>query len=208
MKKKKIKKIPRRTREKQHAKELKKIKKSLEKLQENFKKYHDKDDQDYKGIRYIENLFNEIKEDYYKPIKAKGAFNNNYIEYESRGGKDKKLSHEDYLDIIRPYLRDIINNHKALIELKDPNNTTIDDDFSGEWKTQLAMQITFISSLDTREVCITDWKSDNVEIMNASEADDLLKNFFNLLTKNISKKIRNKNKRESICFWTCWFIVL
>ena len=33
---------------KQHAKELKKIKKSLEKL----KRYHDKDDQDYKGIRY------------------------------------------------------------------------------------------------------------------------------------------------------------
>ena len=52
---------------KQHAKELKKIKKSLE----NFKKYHDKDDQDYKGIRYIENLFNKIDEDYYKPIKIK-----------------------------------------------------------------------------------------------------------------------------------------
>ena len=42
-------------------------------------------------------------EDYYKPIKTKGTFNNNYIEHESRGDKDKILSLEDYLNIIRPY---------------------------------------------------------------------------------------------------------
>ena len=56
---------------KQHAKKFKKIKKFFEKLQ---KKYHDRGNQDYKGIRYIKNLFNE---DYYKPIKTKGALNNN-----------------------------------------------------------------------------------------------------------------------------------
>ena len=34
----------------------------------------------------IENLFGEFNnEDYYEPIKTKDAFNNNYIEYESRG---------------------------------------------------------------------------------------------------------------------------
>ena len=38
------------------------------------------------------NLFDEIDEDYYKPIKTKGAFNGNYIEYESKGDKDKNLS--------------------------------------------------------------------------------------------------------------------
>ena len=64
-------------------------------------------------MRQIENLFDEINKDYYKPIKTKGAFNDNYIEYESRGDKDKNLSPEDYLDIIRPFLRDIINNHKT-----------------------------------------------------------------------------------------------
>ena len=56
----------------------------------------------YKGIRYIENLFNKINEDYYKTMKIIGAFNNNYIEYESRRDKDNLLL-EDYLDIIRPY---------------------------------------------------------------------------------------------------------
>ena len=35
-------------------------------------------------------------------MKIIGAFNNNYIEYESRGDKDNLLL-EDYLDIIRPY---------------------------------------------------------------------------------------------------------
>ena len=38
--------------------------------------------------------------------------NDNYIEYESRGDKDKELSPEEYLDMIKPYLRDMINNHK------------------------------------------------------------------------------------------------
>ena len=36
------------------------------------------------------NLFNQsINEDYYKPIITKSAFNSNYIEYESKGDKDK-----------------------------------------------------------------------------------------------------------------------
>ena len=47
------------------------------------KKYYDYDDSDYKGIRDIEKLFSEVNEDYYKRIKTEGAFNSNYIEYES-----------------------------------------------------------------------------------------------------------------------------
>ena len=52
--------------------------------------YCDNDNLYYKGIRQIANLFDEINEDYYKPIKTNDAFNNNYIEYESRGDKDKR----------------------------------------------------------------------------------------------------------------------
>ena len=66
-------------------------------------------------------LFNEItKEDYYEPIKIKSAFDGSYIQYESRGDNDDNISLEEYLNIIRPYLRDMINNHKA----------------QGEWKIQ------------------------------------------------------------------------
>ena len=66
-------------------------------------------------------LFNEItKEDCYEPIKIKSAFDGSYIQYESRGDNDDNLSLEEYLNIIRPHLRDMINNHKA----------------QGEWKIQ------------------------------------------------------------------------
>ena len=95
----------------------------------------------------------KILKNYYKPIKD--AFKNNYIEYERRGGKDKNLSLEDYLDITRPFLTDMINNYNT----------------RGEWKIQLTMWINFISSLDTGEIFTMNSKSDNVEIMMGIETD-------------------------------------
>ena len=64
--------------------------------------------------RDIDYLYNEItKEDYYEPVKNKSAFKGNYIEYESRGDNNDNLSLEEYLNIIRPYIRDMIDNYKA-----------------------------------------------------------------------------------------------
>ena len=54
----------------------------------------------------------KVDEDYYKPIKTKSAFNGNFIKYESKGVKDKNLLPREYLDIMRPYLRNMINDHK------------------------------------------------------------------------------------------------
>ena len=54
-----------------------------------------------------------IDEDYIKPIKTNDVFNSNYIEYESKGDKNKTLSIIEYLNMIRPYLKDIINDHKT-----------------------------------------------------------------------------------------------
>ena len=127
---------------KHYTKKFKKAEKFLKKLKEEdinrLKKccYHDNNDLYYKGMRQIENLFNKFDENYYKPIKTKGGFNNNYIEYESRGDKDKRLSIKEYLYMIMPYLENMINNHKATI--RDSN------DLSGEWKIQLTMQIIFV----------------------------------------------------------------
>ena len=97
---------------------IKEIEKSLSRL----KKYHDYDDAEYIGIRDVRNLFNQSTDkDYYKPIKTKSAFSGNYIEmkammtnddkYESNENKDKNLSEKEYLNKIRPYLRDIINDY-------------------------------------------------------------------------------------------------
>ena len=49
-----------------------------------------------KIIRDIRTLF-EPEEDCYEPLRASNAFNNNYIEYESNGDKDKILSVKEYL---------------------------------------------------------------------------------------------------------------
>ena len=78
------------------------------------KKYHDYDDIEYKGIRDVKNLFNlSIDQHYYKPLKTNDAFNSNYIEYESKGETNKTLSIKEYFNMIKPYLRDIINHHKT-----------------------------------------------------------------------------------------------
>ena len=137
---------------------------------EETKKFLDHDEPDYEGIRDIENLFNEINEDYHKPVKTKGAFNNNYIEYESRGDKDKNLSPPEYLYMIRPYLRDMINNHKAPLE------GSLDNDLHGGWKILLTMQINFVSPLDPEEICTMDSKSKNRET------------FFSKISRNIRRK--------------------
>ena len=70
--------------------------KKIIKLKEIFSKlnkYYNYNNIEYKRITDIKNLFGEFDDDYYKPIKNKNsAFNGNYIEYESRGDKDKNLS--------------------------------------------------------------------------------------------------------------------
>ena len=107
-----------------------KTEKSLDELEiflSKTKKYHDYGDAEYKGIKDMEGLFDlSIGEDYYKPIIVNSAFNNNYKEYESKGDKDKILTVNEYLDMIRPYLVDMISDHKT----------------QREWKIQLTAAIT------------------------------------------------------------------
>ena len=99
------------------ALKIKEIERNLTELEENLsktKKYYDYDDIEYNGIRDVKDLFDlSIDEAYYKPIITKGAFNNNYIQYEIKGDKGKNLSIKKYLNMIRPYLSDIINDHKT-----------------------------------------------------------------------------------------------
>ena len=53
-------------------------------------------------------------EDYYKPVISDSSFNGSYIQYGSMvgEGENRDLSIEEYLDKDKPYLSDIINNHK------------------------------------------------------------------------------------------------
>ena len=68
----------------------------------------------------------------------------NYVGYESNGYRNKTLSIEEYLNKIRPYLKDIMNNLKK--------NST--------WKIQLMIAVNFLSSKDTDEELVIHSKSD------------------------------------------------
>ena len=126
----------------------KRVLKNIDKHHKNFTKDLEKL-QKY-SITYGLDLFNELDEvEYYEPKKVKSAFNGNYVLYESKGDKDNKLALYEYIDIIRPYLKDMIDNHKA----------------RGEWKIQLTMRIIFASFMDTNETRVMHTKSDNIEII-------------------------------------------
>ena len=58
-------------------------------------------------IRDIRTVFEE-EEYYYKSKRVGGFWNNNYIEYERNGDKNSNLSLDEYLNKIKPYLRNII----------------------------------------------------------------------------------------------------
>ena len=134
--------------------------------------YYGRDDPDYYGIRDIENLFDKVdEEDYYKPILVKSSCGSNYKYYESRGDRNKSLSVKQYPHMIIPYLRDIINDHKATEKA---------------WKIQITMRVHFISSKDTGETRTIYVLSDTEDIMEGWAGGGvvkqiiLLKNFLNL----------------------------
>ena len=112
-----------------------------------------------KILRGIKNLFEHEKEEknYYKPVRVSNFWSNNYIEYESNGDRNKALSVEEYLNKIRPYLKDIINNLKK----------------SDMQKIQLTIANNFISSIDNDEERVMHSKSNNIEIIINDEADEL-----------------------------------
>ena len=59
-------------------------------------------------IKDIRALFEQQEEDYYEPKRVTNFWNNNYIEYESNGNKNRNLSLHEYYNKNRPYLRNII----------------------------------------------------------------------------------------------------
>ena len=119
----------------------------------------------------------------YKPIIVKSGYNNNYIEYKSEG--DKLLTIEEYLNLIEPYLRELINDHKN----------------KGEWKIQLTAQINFISlrpGSDEKRVMHT--KSINEEFMNGSDTGEIIKYIFKFLLQRYQENLQEKMKGADFAF--------
>ena len=101
------------------TKKEQKVQKNIKKYFKNFRKVLEKLQKYRYNIMYgLKYLFNENNEDPYGPIEIKSAFNGSYIQYESIGDRDTKLLLDEYLNIIRPDLRDMIDDHKARGEWK------------------------------------------------------------------------------------------
>ena len=83
------------------------------------------DDDEYKKVGNVRRLFVEPNRDYYKPKVIDRGFageGNNYIKHISEGDKDEKLSPGEYLNMIRPDLRDLINRSRSIERLNNNNN--------------------------------------------------------------------------------------
>ena len=119
-----------------------------------------------------------------KPIEVKNAFNGSYVLYESKGDKDSKLSIDQYFDIIRHYLKDLIDDHKS----------------KGEWKIQLSMRIIFVSFTDANETREMHTKSDNITIMRGVETEDIINELFNTFRKRYQERLETKMRGSSFTF--------
>ena len=185
---------------------MEEIEKNLDELERNLsktEKYYDYDDAEYRGIKDVKDLFDlSIDEDSYKPIITKIAFNNNYIQYDSSGNKDKTLTINEYLDIIRPHLRDIINDHKTQGEWRiHSGNTVTKHKTQSEWKIKLTMVINLISSiLDSDETCTMRTKSNNVEIMMVIETDEVIEELFKSLSQRYQERLEESLKGSKFIF--------
>ena len=104
--------------------------------------------------------------------------------YESKGDKDNKLALYEYFDIIRPYLKDLIDDHKA----------------KGEWKIQLTMRIIFVSFKDANETREIHTKSDNITIMSGIETGDAINELFNTFCKRYQEGLETKMKGSRFIF--------
>ena len=79
--------------------------------------------------------------------------------------------------MIKPYSKELINDHKN----------------KGEWKVQLTTQINFISLRPgSDETCVMHTKGINEEFMNGSDTDEIIKELFKSLLQRYQENLQEK----------------
>ena len=116
-------------------------------------------------IRDIRTLFEQHKEDYYKPKRVSYFWKNNYIEYEGNGDKNRNLSLDEYLKKVEPYLRNIIT------DLQNSDTQAI----------QLTITINSISAKDAKQERVMHSRSDNIKIKSCNVVNAVTKELFESL---------------------------
>ena len=110
-----------------------------------------------------------------KAIFVKSSYKGNYKHYESNEDKERKLSVNQYLDKIAPYLYDLINDHRIARRVR---------------KIQINMHVNFISSRDTGETHIYYVWSDNVSIMQGEDTNAIIREIFRSFLHNYQEELK------------------
>ena len=105
--------------------------------------------------------------------------------------------------MIKPYLRDIINDHKTqkVLKVHSGNKVIHYETTLGEWKIQLTMSINFISLKDdSDETRNMRTKSNNIEIMIGSEPDEIIEEVFKSLLQKYQEGLEESVKGSEFIF--------
>ena len=132
---------------------------------------------------FIENIGDLFSILDYEPVLIKSGFDNNYLEYMSNG--NNSLSFNEYLELIKPYLYDLINVYKA----------------KGELKLQLSVEISFVSQKpgsDENRVMYT--RSTPEEFMIGSETEEVAEKLFMSILQKYQDNLQNKMKGSDFIF--------
>ena len=130
------------------------------------------------------------------------------MEYTSKGDRYENLSPKEYLNMIKPYLRDLINEHIPTMELNNNNNTDNNNDNNNntdnynnnnrtEWKIQLTMQNSCIATRNFEETRTIFTKSEPVEIFMGVNTNDVIDRLFNTLLQRFQHAQETSYYRES-----------
>ena len=119
----------------------------------------------------------------YEPVLTKSGFESNYLEYMSNG--NNSLSFDEYLELIKLYLNDLINVYKT----------------KGEWKLQLSVEISFVSQKpDSDETRVMYTRSFCEEIMSGSETEEIMEKLIMRLLQKYQDNLQNKMKGSDFIF--------
>ena len=132
---------------------------------------------------FIENIRDLFSIFDYEPVLIKSGFDNNHLEYMSND--NDSLSFNEYLELIKPYLYDLINVYTA----------------KGEWKLQLSVEISFVSQKagsDEKRVMYT--RSTPEEFMIGSETEEFAEKLFMSILQKYQDNLQNKMKGSDFIF--------
>ena len=132
------------------------------------------------GLENVKDLYSILD---YKPVLITAGFNKNYLEYGSDG--NNSFSFKEYLDLIKPYLEDLINEKKN----------------KGEWKLQLTAKISFVSlKPNSDETCLMYTRITPEEFMSGSETKEIIELLYRSLLQNYYNNLQEKMKGSDFVF--------